>query len=156
MNLMKEKLEGTTNQAVSMPTGDYLVMALIIFGGLGVDMLIPKFAKMIVGDGVLYDRLLSNFLTTVVWSAFLYWAFRTLKSKIMQHIYYLFEAGLMTMILILGQRWGEEKWPRLSKAVPVGGIVLCLTWGTIHMLTQDIAVGIPTLRSPNDNEAVQY
>lgn len=201
MNLREQKLKEPRDQTVNMPTGEYLVMALIIFGGLGVDMLIPMFVKSIVSDGVLYDKLISNFLTTIIWSTFLYWAFRELKSKgvtklwnnlwtlkglvitlgfatiiilisfilmgtytpkcvqvlkvfymkygnfamptfIMQHIYYLFEASLMTMILILGQRWGEEKWPMLSKIVPVGGIVLCLTWGIIHMVTQDIAVGI--------------
>lgn len=52
-----------------------------------------------------------------------------------QYIYYMFEVVLVVLILVFGQKFGEVL---SGKTIPIpwGGIVLCLTWGAIHSLTQ--------------------
>lgn len=59
---------------------------------------------------------------------------------IVQNIYYLLEAMLITLIIVFGQRWGELKF-NITR-IPYGSIVLCLSWGLVHILTQDISTGI--------------
>lgn len=58
---------------------------------------------------------------------------------IVQNIYYLLEAMLITLIIVFGQRWGELKFN--STRIPYGSIILCLSWGLVHILTQDISTG---------------
>lgn len=58
---------------------------------------------------------------------------------IVQNIYYLLEAMLITLIIVFGQRWGELKFKNIR--IPYGSIVLCLSWGLVHILIQDISTG---------------
>lgn len=59
---------------------------------------------------------------------------------IFQYIYYLFEAGLMMLILVFAQL-AFEKWFG-NRNIPYGGIILALTWGLGHILTKNFANGI--------------
>ena len=60
-----------------------------------------------------------------------------------QHIYYIFEMMLTTIIIVFGQKFGEV----LTKKtiIPWGGIVLAITWGMVHMLSQNFETGIQTI-----------
>ncbi len=62
---------------------------------------------------------------------------------IFQYIYYIFEVGLITLIMVFGQKFGEM----ITKGKPFiwGGIVLSLTWGLVHILTQSFTTGILTV-----------
>ncbi len=61
---------------------------------------------------------------------------------IFQNIYYIFEVGLVFLIIDFGQEFFEKLFNRNTN-VPYGGIVLALTWGLIHILTQsDIITGL--------------
>lgn len=58
-----------------------------------------------------------------------------------QFVYYLFEAFLISLIIVFGQK-ACEKWSK-NEAIPYGGIVLALTWGLAHILSKDsVAVGL--------------
>lgn len=52
-----------------------------------------------------------------------------------QYVYYLFEIGLVFLIVAFGQRFAEGLLRKESR-IPFGGLVLCFTWGIIHMLSQ--------------------
>ena len=58
---------------------------------------------------------------------------------IFQYIYYLFEAGILLMMIIFVQE-SAERFLRAKKikltSLPWGGIVLSLTWGIIHTVTE--------------------
>lgn len=59
-----------------------------------------------------------------------------------QYIYYIFEIGLVFLIIAFGQKFGETMLKRKNN-IPFGGIVLCCTWGAIHFLTQgNITTGL--------------
>lgn len=61
---------------------------------------------------------------------------------VFQYIYYLFEVVLVYLIVAFGQRFVEALLKKKSM-LPWGGIVLCCTWGAIHILTrQSLATGI--------------
>lgn len=52
-----------------------------------------------------------------------------------QYLYYAFEVVLVLLIAAFGQRF----WEALRKGrsqFPFGGVVLCCTWGAIHMLSR--------------------
>ncbi|MGN0375974.1 MAG: hypothetical protein ACI4EN_10790 [Butyrivibrio sp.] len=53
---------------------------------------------------------------------------------IFQHLYYLAEAVLFTLIIIFGQHAFERWFHR--KNIPYGGIVVGLTWGIVHWFTK--------------------
>lgn len=60
---------------------------------------------------------------------------------IFQYIYYLFEAFLISLIIIFGQK-SCEKWFK-NEAIPYGGIVLAFTWGLMHIVSKgSVAVGL--------------
>jgi len=59
---------------------------------------------------------------------------------IFQYIYYVFEAALVTLVLVFGQN-AFEKWFR-EKRIPYGGIVVAATWGIGHFFTKDYLTGI--------------
>lgn len=60
---------------------------------------------------------------------------------VFQYIYYLFEAFLISLIVIFGQK-ACEIWFK-NDAIPYGGIVLALTWGLMHIVSKgSIAVGL--------------
>jgi len=59
---------------------------------------------------------------------------------IAQQIYYLFEVAIFVTIIAFGQKFGETAFK--EKRVPWGGIVCALTWGLVHIYTQDLLVGL--------------
>lgn len=62
---------------------------------------------------------------------------------VFQYIYYLFEAFLISLIVIFGQK-ACAKWFK-NENIPYGGIVLALTWGLMHIVSKgSIAVGLLT------------
>jgi hypothetical protein len=61
---------------------------------------------------------------------------------IFQNIYYLFEAALIVLTIIFGQRFGELITKKGN--LPWGGLFLAMTWGLVHILLQDLNTGIYT------------
>lgn len=60
---------------------------------------------------------------------------------IFQYMYYVFEAFLISLIVIFGQK-ACETWFH-KENIPYGGIVLALTWGIMHIVSKgSIAVGL--------------
>lgn len=54
---------------------------------------------------------------------------------VFQYIYYVFEIGLVFLIVVFGQKFIESVLKRNSN-IPFGGIILCCTWGAVHILSQ--------------------
>lgn len=56
---------------------------------------------------------------------------------IFQYIYYVFEVGLVVLIVVFGQK-AFEKWfhKDCRVLIPYGGILTGLTWGMVHSLTK--------------------
>lgn len=60
---------------------------------------------------------------------------------IFQYIYYLFEAFLISLIVIFGQK-ACEKWFN-KETIPYGGIILALSWGIMHIVSKgSVSVGL--------------
>lgn len=59
---------------------------------------------------------------------------------VFQYLYYFFETGLFTLIIVFGQKAGEA-WFGHTK-IPYGGVVAALTWGCIHLFTKDLLTGL--------------
>lgn len=82
--------------------------------------------------------------TTLSWKGFKpvieFFSNGTLKFLV-QYIYYGFEGILITLIIALGQK-AFELWFENNKNIPFGGILLALTWGAVHFLTQGNSTGI--------------
>lgn len=55
-----------------------------------------------------------------------------------QYLYYGFEIGLVFLIVAFGQRFGEGLLHRQS-SIPFGGMILCATWGAVHILSKGSA-----------------
>lgn len=61
--------------------------------------------------------------------------------SIFQYIYYLFEVLLVLLTVAFAQECGDRAFK--TKYVPWGGILLALTWGLSHIITQgDLVVGL--------------
>ena len=60
---------------------------------------------------------------------------------IAQYIYYAVESLLILLIIAHGQT-AFEKWFKNTNHIPFGALLLALTWGIIHILTQGMATGI--------------
>lgn len=61
---------------------------------------------------------------------------------IFQNIYYIFEVGLVFLIMTFGQEFFEKLLNKYTN-IPYGGILLACTWGLVHTLTQsDISTGL--------------
>lgn len=58
-----------------------------------------------------------------------------------QYIYYAFESMLILLIIAHGQKSFETLMKKCVN-LPVGGFLLAITWGVIHILTQGINTGI--------------
>lgn len=54
---------------------------------------------------------------------------------IFQYVYYIFEVGLVFLIVVFGQKFGETLFKNRTK-IPFGSIMLCCTWGAIHILSK--------------------
>lgn len=50
-----------------------------------------------------------------------------LLEGVLQHIYYIFETGLVILIIIFGQKYGEGIFR--NTRIPYGGVLLAVTWG---------------------------
>lgn len=62
---------------------------------------------------------------------------------VFQYVYYFFEAFLISLIIIFGQR-ACEKWLK-NDNIPYGGIILALTWGLMHIVSKgSISAGLLT------------
>lgn len=59
---------------------------------------------------------------------------------LVQVAYYFAELAVIVLIIAFGQKAGEG-WLR-SRWIPSGAILLALTWGLVHFLTQDSATGL--------------
>jgi hypothetical protein len=80
-------------------------------------------------------------VTTIVWGGFKpIEEYDGIVKSIFQNIYYLFEAALILLTIVFGQKFGEM----LIKEgnLPYGGIFLALTWGLIHILLQGPLTGL--------------
>ena len=64
---------------------------------------------------------------------------------IFQYIYYLFEVVLVFLIVVFGQKFFETL-VKTTSLIPWGGLVLCCTWGAVHILTKgSISTGISVM-----------
>lgn len=62
-----------------------------------------------------------------------------------QYIYYIFEVMLVFLIVAFGQKFAESLLKKKSP-VPWGGLLLCCTWGIVHILSKgSIKTGIFTM-----------
>lgn len=62
-----------------------------------------------------------------------------------QYLYYLFGIGLVLLIVIFGQRFAEGLLGQESR-IPFGGILLCCTWGMVHILSKgSLQAGLGTM-----------
>lgn len=52
-----------------------------------------------------------------------------------QYIYYIFEVGLVCLIIVYGQKAFETLIGKSSK-IPFGGLVLAFTWGAFHFISR--------------------
>lgn len=60
---------------------------------------------------------------------------------IFQYVYYLFEVLLIVLVIIFSQEAGKRVFG--TDKIPWGGILLALTWGLSHIITQgDIYIGL--------------
>lgn len=65
------------------------------------------------------------------------WRYNGWLKFIFQYIYYVFETGLVVLIIVFGQK-AFEKWLHNGRSVviPYGGILAGVTWGLVHALTK--------------------
>lgn len=83
---------------------------------------------------------------TLSWKGFKPWMElrnKSLVEFIFQYIYYFCETAIFSLIIIFGQQFGEEM--TQNKKLPWGGLLLAITWGAVHILTQDMATGIESI-----------
>lgn len=85
--------------------------------------------------------------TTIVWGGWKPWI-EFIRNGVLkflvQYLYYAFEGLLIMLMIAHGQR-AFESWIMKSNKIPFGGIMLAVTWGLIHILTQGIDTGIYTV-----------
>lgn len=82
--------------------------------------------------------------TTFVWNGFkpfIEFSNNGLVKFIIQYVYYACESMLILLIIVFGQMFFEKIVGRKSN-FPAGSIILVLTWGLIHILTQGLSTGI--------------
>ncbi len=59
---------------------------------------------------------------------------------ILQYIYYAFEALLILLSIVFGQKAGEILFIKVN--IPWGGLFLALTWGLVHIFTGTVISGL--------------
>lgn len=87
---------------------------------------------------------LSIIYTSMVWKGFkpvIEFSNIGLVKFLFQYIYYAFESLLIILIIAHGQK-AFEQWFKSTKFLPFGGILLAITWGLIHILTQGASTGL--------------
>lgn len=93
---------------------------------------------------VSFIMLVSMVYTSFVWHGFkpiIEFTNNGLIKFVIQYIYYAFESMLILLIIIFGQMF-FEKIVGKKTYIPAGSIILALTWGLSHILTQGIDTGI--------------
>lgn len=88
--------------------------------------------------------LISVVYTTFVWKGFkpvIEFADNGLIKFVIQYVYYACESMLILLIIVFGQMFFEKIVGRKS-IIPAGSVILALTWGLIHILTQGMSTGI--------------
>lgn len=94
--------------------------------------------------GVSVIVICSIIYTSYVWGGFkpaIEWSSNGTIKFVIQYIYYAFESMLILLIIAHGQK-AFETMMKKSVKLPIGGILLAITWGLIHVLTQGISTGI--------------
>ncbi|WP_343209373.1 hypothetical protein [Anaerolentibacter hominis] len=56
-----------------------------------------------------------------------------------QYLYYVFEVGLVLLIILYGQKAFETRLKRESR-IPFGGLVLAMTWGVFHFVSRGVGL----------------
>lgn len=59
-------------------------------------------------------------------------------------VYYLAESALIFLTIAFGQKFADERF-NLPDWLPAGGVILALTWGSIHFLLQGFSGGLFTM-----------
>lgn len=88
--------------------------------------------------------LVSIVYTTYVWNGLkpiIEFTNNGLFKFVVQYVYYACESILILLIIVFGQMFFEKMVGRKSH-LPAGSIILALTWGLIHILTQGISTGV--------------
>lgn len=60
---------------------------------------------------------------------------------LLQYSYYAMESALILLIVVFGQS-AAAIWLKKDSSIPYGGILLALTWGLVHILTQGLETGL--------------
>lgn len=149
--MLETNLYGRTQEAwSSTETVAHWLVTCLVWGVLGLLLAkqlpaIPKekiqkanwtLALMLITGSVAY--------TSFVWNGFkpaIEFLNLGLGNFLVQYGYYAFESLLMLLIIAHGQK-AFEQWFRNARFVPFGGLLLALTWGLIHIVTQGSATGL--------------
>ncbi|WP_050607524.1 hypothetical protein [Clostridium niameyense] len=90
--------------------------------------------------------IISIVYTTFSWKGFkpiIEFSSNGMLKFVVQYIYYGFEGMLITLIIVFGQK-AFDMWFKNNRNIPFGGILLAVTWGTVHFLTQGNSTGMYT------------
>lgn len=124
-------------------------LTCLIWGTIGV-LLVKQLPEAKKGSGsiiaAVFLVILSVTYTSILWNGFkpaIELATNGSVKFIAQYVYYAFEGLLITLIIAHGQN-ALVKWFPKYQRIPFGGILLALTWGLIHILTQDAVTGLYT------------
>ena len=82
--------------------------------------------------------------TSLVWNGFkpiIELSNLGISKFLFQYVYYAFECLLIMLIIAHGQK-AFDIWFSNRKFIPFGGILLAITWGLIHIVTQGVSTGI--------------
>lgn len=88
--------------------------------------------------------IISIIYTSISWGGFkpaIEFSNNGIVKFVVQYIYYAFESLLILLIIAHGQK-AFEKCLKNTKHIPFGALLLAMTWGIIHILTQGMATGI--------------
>lgn len=94
--------------------------------------------------GVSAIMICSMMYTSYVWEGFkpaIELSNNEIIKFVVQYIYYAFEGMLILLIIAHGQKAFETLIKKRVK-LPVGGLLLAVTWGLIHVVTQGVNTGI--------------
>lgn len=88
-------------------------------------------------------------LASVLYTSFVWNGFKPaaelanigLTKFVLQYLYYAFESMLILLIILFGQSAFEKLVNRRTN-IPAGGVLLALTWGLVHILTQGFDTGV--------------
>lgn len=148
--MLETNLWGTSNsQWTILQNITYWAVTCLIWGCLAFLLLkqIPKQRSKIKKNNIVKASLIiliSIAYTTFVWNGFkpfIEFSNNGLIKFVIQYVYYACESMLILLIIVFGQMF-FEKIVGKKNALPSGSIILALTWGLIHILTQGISTGI--------------